>query len=229
VTVNAKPLDCQFDMSAKDEHLYRRVVMPFTVEVLPMKLPRADIAFGMYFRALESLVLPPDFLTPEMMMAYYRDMARHGHTSVYLALYQRLHADDGSLVISGVPGHPGQAHDVPGYSGLDIPIVKKMKMMLDAGLVSPKIPIMLDSGTGLLNREQATRFASDTKREFRKRQWPEPLWYGPDEPDQGYRAAVFRKTFDNFSAYRTSLRRDRCNQRRVDSATESLRGANEIR
>jgi hypothetical protein len=194
--------------SAQNEFGYRRVTMPFTLEVLPLHLPRADIAYGMYFRALESLTLPPDFLTMPMMRGYYEDMARHGHTSIYLNVYDRLHQDDGRLVMSGMPEETRKywAERMQGaYAGLDIPTERKIEMMLDAGLIKPDLPIMVHYGWAL-SKDQTQRFASGVRREFRKRGWPEVLLYGPDEPDR-VRADYFRETFERLSAFRGILRR----------------------
>jgi len=55
------------------------VELTASVEVVPFTLPRADIAYGMYFRPLAKV--PARYLTPELIKAYWRDMARHGMTS----------------------------------------------------------------------------------------------------------------------------------------------------
>jgi hypothetical protein len=207
VTVSEKPAFFA-DMNSGNQFKIKRAVMPFTVEVLPMKLPRADIAYGMYFRALESIMLPPDHLTKDMMMSYYKDMARHGHTSAYLQVYDRIHKDDGSLVVSGVKEETKKywAERMLGpYAGLDIYTEHKIKMMQEAGLIYPDIPIMVHYGYAL-NPQQTKKFALDIKSEFKKRRWPELLLYGPDEPDRA-RAAEFKETFDRLRAFWGILRR----------------------
>lgn len=52
--------------------------LPITVEVLPFDLPRAKIAYGMYFRPSVQTLKNPRDRTPEMMRFYWRDLARHG-------------------------------------------------------------------------------------------------------------------------------------------------------
>ena len=84
----------------KEHKFGHRVKLPFTVDVLPFVLPHAEIAFGMYFPA-QKTNLPKEHLTDEMMMGYYRDMARHGQTSATLYIYEALHDGEGRPTLDG--------------------------------------------------------------------------------------------------------------------------------
>lgn len=190
----------------KNQFGYTQVKLPFTVEVLPLTVPHADIAFGMYFRGLGNRMFPPDYLTEEMMMGYYRDMARHGQTSIYHVVAERLHRRDGSLMIPGVARNH---EDTPGSAYAELPTLsnsKRMDMMFEAGLIHREIPIMWEysGGLGSFNdRAAASTFAKNLKAECKRRGWPEPLWYGPDEPDaEGPRVEAFRFAFDTYQPYR---------------------------
>ena len=63
--------------------------LPITIEVLGYRLPRADIAFGMYYRPTANAKLPERYrpMTPEALRPYWRDMARHGMTSATIYNY----------------------------------------------------------------------------------------------------------------------------------------------
>lgn len=176
------------------KHNYgHRIELPFMVEVLPIKLPRADVAFGMYFRPLGQW-MAPQYCTPELMRAYYRDMARHGQTSATMYVYERLVDDQGNLFLDGKR------------------TTRRMEMMREAGLIHPDIPFMwLGSGGLEWETEERAREHSVTMRaEFERRSWPEPLWYGPDEPstpeEDAERSAGARSNFDRMAALRPTLR-----------------------
>jgi hypothetical protein len=106
----------------------RRISLPFTVEVLPIRLPRADIAYGMWFRAHAEKMIPDELLTDAHMMRYYRDMARHGHTSICFRPSDKFYEDDGRLALEGKQ------------------TTKYMEMAVSAGLLHPEIPFMWLNG-----------------------------------------------------------------------------------
>ena len=137
---------------------------PVTVEVLDYVLPRADIAYGMYFRPLGKH-LPPRYRSAELMRAYWRDMARHGMTSATLYAYQRVHDKSGELHLGGVQ------------------ILKWLDEMIEDGLCTPDVPVMLLSG-GFVDQSRADHadIVAAFKAEAAKRNWPTFAWYGPDEP-----------------------------------------------
>ena len=138
--------------------------LPVAVEVPDYVLPRADVAYGMYFRPLGKH-LPDRYRTPELMRAYWRDMARHGMTSATLYCYQRVHDKAGKLHVGGVR------------------ILKHLDAMVEEGLVTPDVPVMLLSG-GFVDesRPDHPEIVARFKAEAAKRRWPEFVWYGPDEP-----------------------------------------------
>ena len=149
--------------------------LPITVEVLPFDLPRAKIAYGMYFRPSAKTLKNARDRTPEMLRFYWRDMARHGMTSATLYNYTRLHDGDGNLKLDSVP------------------VLGWLKEMIEEGLVTPDVPVMFLDGGGIdLANPKAPEILAALKEEIAKRGWPEFLYYGPDEP------AVNEKSLANF-------------------------------
>lgn len=135
-----------------------------TVEVLPFKLPRADIAYGMYYRWAG----PKDsarYRTPELLRAYWQDMARHGMTSATLYMYtaSRDWIDAEGNVKPNLDEHAS---------------MRRLGDMKAAGLIHDDIPIMLLS-TNLARFPEA---AAAVQQELRRRSLPELLLYGWDEP-----------------------------------------------
>ncbi len=133
------------------------VELSATVEVRDFTLPRADIAYGMYFRPTTQV--DERYRTPELMRAYWRDMARHGMTSATLYNYQKpLFDENGALQLDGNPD------------------IQRVQDMIADGLLTPDIPIMLLS-CGL--DEQKAKVLSA---ELKERGLPEFLQYTWDEP-----------------------------------------------
>ena len=139
----------------------RRLSLPFTVEVLPVTLPRPDIAYGMWFRPLKRL--PQEYQTDAMMMGYYRDMARHGHTSIGYHVGETMWDEHGRVMLEGRE------------------CTKQVDMMIEAGLLRRDIPFLW-LGAANLGPEQSKRYAAEFRAEAEKRGWPDPLQYGHDEP-----------------------------------------------
>jgi len=111
-------------------HQVKVMQLPATVEVLPFALPRADIAYGMYFRGVgPSQFLEPRYTQPELMKAYWRDMARHGMTSVSWYMY----TGSGDLIDNEGELKPLENHQS----------VMMLEDMKEAGLIWPDIPILL--------------------------------------------------------------------------------------
>ncbi|MFH0963786.1 MAG: glycoside hydrolase domain-containing protein [Planctomycetota bacterium] len=139
--------------------------IPFTVKVLPIKLPRAKIAFGMYFRPGATTLQREAYRTREMLETYYRDMAAHGMTSATVYVYGgNFHDQEGNVVLEGKP---------------DALVIDAMR---DAGLVRPDVPIMLLGGIGNLSADKLKALAPKLAAAAKERGWPELLYYGPDEP-----------------------------------------------
>ena len=175
------------------------------VQVLPIKLARPDVAFGMYF---SPGFVPDRWISAEYLEKCYRDMAEHGMTSVTFYCQWPGQMKDG---VSGTTAgttppvtydfkhnHWWNKEQPHHYIGLDI--------MGDAaersGLLQKDIPIMylgcaLDSrdldqrhqelniggsvsgGRGVMNVEDATTISAHAKRKG----WPEFLFYILDEWD----------------------------------------------
>jgi len=133
------------------------IELPATVEVLDFTVPRADIAYGMYFRPTAQV--DPRYRTPELMHAYWQDMARHGMTSATLYNYQKpLFDENGALQLDGNPD------------------IQRVEDMMADGLLDADTPMMLLSCD--LNEEKA-RLLSQALSE---RGLPEMLAYSWDEP-----------------------------------------------
>jgi hypothetical protein len=159
-------------------HQVRAISLTATVRVLPFAVPRADIAYGMYFRPYEKY-LPARYRTPGLMQAYWRDMARHGMTSATLYNYA------------------GRVHDAAGDAAFDGNAdIDRLKEWLDVGLVHRDIPIMF---LGAINTAAAGTVTSEVKR----RGFPEFLMYGPDEPSVDDEA---RAAFEALQPLRRHLR-----------------------
>ena len=150
-----------------------------TVQVLDFELPRADIAYGMYFRPTDGRRFQARYRTPELFQAYWRDMARHGMTSVTIYNYAgRIHDDAGNPKLDG---------------NTDIQMLKDM---MAADLVSGDIPVMW---LGSIDLEAAEAIRD----EFQRRGWPELLLYAWDEPPVSDRA---RAAFEEMRPIREILR-----------------------
>lgn len=150
----------------------KAVPLAVTVEVLPFELPRANIAYGMYFRPSATTLKNPRDRTPERLRFYWRDMARHGMTSMTLYNYTRLHDSEGNLNLDSVP------------------VLGWLKEMIEEGLITPDVPVMFLDGGGIdLANPNAPEILASLKEEIAERGWPEFLYYGPDEPsvnDKGW-------------------------------------------
>ena len=151
------------------------------VEVLPFKLPRAKIAYGMYFRPYGRWI-GTRYTTPALLRAYCRDMARHGMTSATLYNYSKLHDGAGNLKLDGVRE------------------IEWLKGMIEEGLVTADVPIMFLDGSGIARNQKVLAALTD---EVRKRGWPEFLFYGPDEPPANEQSL---RTFRDLQPVRKHMR-----------------------
>ena len=134
------------------------------VEVLPLTLPRANIAYGMYFSPYVSW-LGTRYTSPGLIRKYWEDLKQHGMTSCTLYNYSRLHDDAGNLKLDGVRE------------------IEWLEEMIAVGLVTPDVPVMfLDGGGVRREHPKAQEIFAAFKEEIARRGWPEFLWYGPDEP-----------------------------------------------
>ena len=165
-------------------HQVREFDLTAVVEVLPFTLPRADIAFGMYFRPIAQV--DARYRKPELMQAYWRDMARHGMTSATHYMYTR----SGDFIdTTGRAKGNLATHDS----------VRCLKEMKAEGLIHPEIPVMLLSS----NLAKYPEAAGTIRDEMKKRELPELLLYGRDEPPVDDKS---REMFEAMQAVRPLMR-----------------------
>jgi len=165
--------------------------LPVTVEVLPFALPRAKIAYGMYFRPSLKLMKRKEYLTDEMMRAYWRDQARHGMTSATIFNYSRLHDEAGNLNLYGTPIEKNLK--MTGFN--PTPVGKYLEQMTEEGLVTEDVPVMfLDRGGIQLKHPKVGAILAAFKEEIARRGWPEILYYGLDEPAVNERSLAHFKS-----------------------------------
>ena len=140
------------------------VDVPFTIKVLPFRLPRADAAFGMYYDPYAHY--SPAYKTEEMLRKQCEDMAAHGHTSV-------------ALVQNGKDRDPDTGELLPNTLG-----AQALVRMTEAGLVHPDVPVMYLASQNLpqIDFEHCRRYGRNLKERSKAQGWPEIVYYGPDEP-----------------------------------------------
>jgi len=144
-----------------DRHQLPCVQLPFSIKVLPLSLPPAEIAYGMYFRPL---FLDKIYQEKRLMRLYYQDMAAHGHTSATVYAPDSICDENGELQLEGKR------------------TTEIIEEMLADRLIRPDIPVMLLGGISDLDETAAKKFATSLKTECQRQGWPELLLYAPDEP-----------------------------------------------
>jgi len=143
------------------------------VEVLPFELPRADIAFGMYWDCHR---YPREYLDRDWTRIL-EDMRDHGQTSVTAwnrgAAGKPIFLADGSF-------NPDPTNRLARY----------IQVGLDVGLLSSDIPVMLLSMGFDKDPEVAARQVAGLKAHATEHGWPEILLYSRDEPPISAEAEV---------------------------------------
>jgi len=142
VTVNADP-SCpaavysgNLEITAADKVVGQ---LPLEVEVMNIQLPKPDIAFLMYHH---EHFIDPQFLTPELQQAYYRDMYEHGMNTV--TVYNNADVD-GSQNVDFAHNHAYEPDDPRFAVGLDT----QLDWILNSGLCATGQPVLwLPSGHG---------------------------------------------------------------------------------
>ncbi|MFH0962382.1 MAG: glycoside hydrolase domain-containing protein [Planctomycetota bacterium] len=165
-------------------HQVKVLEIEASVEVLPFALPRANVAFGMYYRWAG----PKDdarYRKPELLRMYWRDMARHGMTSATHYMYTA----SGDWI-----DKEGHVKPLDGHESL-----RQLEDMRDEGLISADVPIMLLS----TNLGKFPDAAGIIQEEFKKRALPELLLYGRDEPSVNDEA---RASFEALQPVRPHMR-----------------------
>ncbi len=164
-------IDRTFKRDAGDTALARQryggrfIEIPYTVEVLPFKLPQTTTAFGVFTVGGRR---PAWAWTPEYEKLCAEDMARHGMNSTTTGSWFK----DTGFHVNGKVKLEGSE------------LERRIELRIAAGLLKPDVPFFLflcgaiEAG-GL---EKYVELARQLGAEFKKRGWPEPIWYGPDEP-----------------------------------------------
>ena len=169
-----------------ERHELPRVLLPFSITVLPISLPPAQIAYGMYFRPR---TLDERYQEKALMRQYYRDMAAHDHTSATVYAPDSICDDFGELRLEGKR------------------TTEIIEEMLADGLIHPEIPVMLLGGIGRLDEPAAKKFTALLQTECRRRGWPELLIYAPDEPaSTGERGPGCIDEFNRLQRFRPGCR-----------------------
>ncbi len=166
---DAKPGTYQVDLQIGTADRPNAFEKSVPIEVLDYTLPRADIAFGFWFRANVDGddFVPSHLRTPELMRGYWRDMARHGMTSASIYSDYRfdpLFDEEGNTLLAG-------NRDIQNLQG-----------MMEEGLAHQDIPVML---LARVTAEAAPGIVAEAK----KLGLPEFLLFGPDEPVVGNEGA----------------------------------------
>ena len=171
------------------------IEVPFTVEVLPFKLPRADIAFGMYHLLFR---IPEAYRSADYEQMYFEDMAAHGHTSAF------------------IPSTAGElGFDHTGKVNLSGTLFERNVLaQLKAGLLHEDVPVMMYGHSTHDHPGRYTEFARELKKACRKRGWPEMVLYAPDEPraegkrryEEKFGKGSYMRGFEELNAARSQMR-----------------------
>ena len=177
-----------------------QATIPFTVEVLNLTLPKADIAFTMYHA--EAYFPDASFLTERLRRAYYRDMREHGMNTV--TVYNTPDVDgrriDFSKNYKYPPDDPLRRHEF----GLD----RIVPMILESGLCTADQPIMWlvskggEYGFGGAG-EAVTRAMLE---EWLTRKWPTPLLYVSDEPSTRERIDAVKPVLKRIQSWKLPVK-----------------------
>ncbi len=153
--------------------------LDLSVEVLPFVLPRADIAFGMYYYAVTNLLSDRTY-----QKAVFRDMAAHGMTSIAHHAFESVWEQEPGAIAGKLTLDPTLAQDLldmneAGLTRQSIPLVA-----IDYKCVGTQAPPPRVGPQGDAAKASAARqFADWSKRNV----VPELIVYLKDEPsvDQG--------------------------------------------
>jgi hypothetical protein len=155
----------EYRAAASDRYGRRYIEIPYTVEVLPLKLPPSKAAFGVFTVGGRR----PDWaLTPEYERLCAEDIAAHGHNSATTGSTMKdiQFPKTGKVKIEG--------------SELE----RRIQLRMKAGLLRKDIPFFhwgsdpVEAG----GVKQYCDYARQLTQAFKERGWPEPILYGPDEP-----------------------------------------------
>ena len=153
------------------------LTLTVVVEVLPIQLPRPDIAFGMYHYRVASTMNNEDYAAK-----IQRDQAAHGMNSSTLVVQDPIRYEDRRLIFSSK--YESRLHD-----------------RIDRGMTRPDVPTMLmdyqliNWHSGHINDNLSTEQKQDVARQYlayaRAQGFPEFLAYVKDEPSLSQPASYF--------------------------------------
>jgi len=153
------------------------VMLRLTVDVLPMQLPKPDIAFGMYHYRINSTMENEDYAAK-----IQRDMAAHGTNSSTRYGMNPIRYEQGRLIFPSI--ETSRLHD-----------------WIERGMIRPDIPTMLLDYQlinwlyGRTNDALTDRQKQDIARQYiafsRAHNFPELLAYMQDEPGLDQPASYF--------------------------------------
>ena len=153
------------------------VTLKVTVEVLPMRLPKPDIAFGMYHYRVASIMQNEDYAAK-----IQRDQAAHGMNSSTLVVQDPIRYENGRLIFPST--FESRQHDRTdrGMNPPEIPT-----MLMDYQLINWHSGRINDTLTDRQRQEIARQYAAYT----RAQNFPEFLAYVQDEPSLSQPASYF--------------------------------------
>ncbi|MEE3283842.1 MAG: LamG-like jellyroll fold domain-containing protein [Planctomycetota bacterium] len=174
--------------------------IPLRVHVMDVRLPDPRAAFLVYHH---ETYVPDQFLTPELRRAYYRDMVEHGMNTV--TVYNNADVDGKQLDFAHNTGYAA------GNPRRDYGLDTTMKMILDSGLCRTGQPVLwLTSRSGEKGYGWGGTPEPALKAmlgEWKKRKWPEPLFYATDEPGgTGPRAEAARSLLRTIKSWGLPIR-----------------------
>ena len=143
----------------------RATEVQLEVSVRPFVLPRADIAFMMFYDLHGRI--NKDYRGIEWQKVHLKDMVAHGMNSI--TIY-----DDTHILFS----REGEFNEPA--------MVEKFNLMKEVGLLDGTQPVVFLSGWWSDILDKAQEVTDELERLRRKHDWPEILWYGYDEPRAPY-------------------------------------------
>ena len=157
--------------------------LQLAITVLPFELPRADIAFGMYYYRVIPLLRNDDY-----QRLVYRDMRDHGMTSVSVYVFDSKWVEDPATGKGKVKFDPAADEE--------------LRLMKEEGLYRRGIPVHIEEYN--VGCHQSTTFETpldeadqaEAARQYwqyvRRHNYPELLLYLKDEPSVDQPPAYFR-------------------------------------
>jgi len=177
----------------------RAAVVQLRVNVLPWTWPAATAAFFVYHA---ETYVPEEYLTPELVNAYYRDMVEHGMTTV--TVYGTPDVD--GTRVDFARNYKAPADKRPAMSALGYDL--RVPALLQAGLCADAQPLIL-----LISKVGEYGFGGQNERvtrallaEWSTRGWPTPLLYVHDEPSLPERIAAVKPVLETIKSWKLDVK-----------------------